>query len=175
MFAYIRYIAELSEAVVQRDPATHSKWQAYWFSPGVRALSYHYRAHKHFLKKRFFLANMISKRARKKTGIEIHPGATIGKRVVIDHGMGIVVGETAVIGDDVLMYHGVTLGATGNSDQGKRHPTIDDHVIIGAGSSILGDVVVGKHARIGATSVVLKDVPPYATAVGIPAVIKMKR
>ena len=121
-----------------------------------------------YTKKLFFLARFISQLSRFFTGIEIHPGATIGRGLVIDHGMGVVIGETAEIGDDVLLYHGVTLGGTGK-DKGKRHPTLGNNVVIGAGAKVLGPIYIGNNAKIGANSVVLKDVPEGATAVGIPA------
>ena len=136
--------------------------------PGVKAISYHRKAHwcyEHDLK---FLARAISQLSRHRTGIEIHPGAKIGKRLVIDHGMGIVIGETAEIGDDCLIYHGVTLGGTGK-DSGKRHPTIGNNVLIGTGAKVLGPFKVGDNSRIAANSVVLSEIPPDSTAVGVPA------
>jgi serine O-acetyltransferase len=138
--------------------------------PGIQAVRSYRKANwcwKHNFK---FLARAISQHSRKKTGIEIHPGATIGKRLVIDHGMGVVIGETAEIGDDVLIYQGVTLGGTGK-DHGKRHPTIGDNVLIGCGAKVLGPINVGSGSRIAAGAVVLKDVPQNATAVGVPAQI----
>ena len=125
-------------------------------------------AHFLYTKKLFFLARFVSQISRFFTGIEIHPGAKIGKGLVIDHGMGVVIGETAEIGDNVLLYHGVTLGGTGK-DKGKRHPTLGDNVIIGAGAKVLGPIYIGSNSKIGANSVVLKDVPEGSTAVGIPA------
>ena len=136
--------------------------------PGIKAVCSHRRAHwcyEHNLK---FLARLISQNSRRRTGIEIHPGAKIGKRLVIDHGMDIVIGETAEIGDDCLMYHGVTLGGTGK-DTGKRHPTIGNNVLISTGAKVLGPITVGDNSRIAANAVVLKEIPENSTAVGIPA------
>jgi serine O-acetyltransferase len=136
--------------------------------PGVKAVRSHRKAHwcyEHNLK---FLARLISQRSRKRTGIEIHPGAKLGRRLVIDHGMGIVIGETAEVGDDCLIYHGVTLGGTGK-DKGKRHPTIGNNVLISCGAKVLGPFKVGDNSRIAANAVVLSEVPEDSTAVGIPA------
>ncbi len=163
-----RELKELTAAYKARDPAARSTLEILLFYPGVRAVRRHRRAHwcwEHNLK---FLARFISHRTRKKTGIEIHPGAQIGRRLVIDHGMGIVIGETAQIGDDVLLYQGVTLGGTGK-DKGKRHPTIGDNVLIGSGAKVLGPFTVGAGSRVAAGAVVLEEVPPDATAVGVPA------
>ena len=126
------------------------------------------RAHKHYLKGHSFRARYISQKAARKTGIEIHPGATIGRRLVIDHGTGIVIGETTEIGDDVLIYQGVTLGGTGK-DIGKRHPTVGNNVMISAGAKVLGPIKIGDNSRVAAGAVVLKDVPPNSTVVGVPA------
>ena len=136
--------------------------------PGVKATLRHRRAHWYWTHGLKFLGRFVSQRTRKKTGIEIHPGATIGRRLVIDHGMGIVIGETAEVGDDVLMYQGVTLGGTGK-DQGKRHPTIGNNVLIGSGAKVLGPFRVGDNSRIASNAVVLSEVPPDSTAVGVPA------
>ena len=121
-----------------------------------------------YLKKHYFLARYICEKAKRKTGIEIHPGATIGRGLFIDHGMGVVIGETAEVGDDVTLYHGVTLGGTGK-DKGKRHPTLGNNVVVGAGAKILGPILIGNDAKVGANAVVVKNVPDGATAVGIPA------
>ena len=160
----------LLAAYQRRDPAARSKLEIFLLYPGVHAVLWHHIAHWLYQHKRFFLARWVSQHARKKTGIEIHPGATIGHRLVIDHGMGIVIGETAEIGDDCLIYHGVTLGGTGK-DQGKRHPTIGNNVLISCGAKVLGPFKVGTNARIAANAVVLSEVPEDATAVGIPAQI----
>ena len=159
---------ETLEAYQRRDPAARSKLEVFLLYPGVHALLWHRVAHWLYLRRRFFLARWISQRVRKKTGIEIHPGATIGQRLVIDHGMGIVIGETAEIGDDCLLYQGVTLGGTGK-DQGKRHPTLGNNVMVGSGARVLGPFKVGDNSRIAAGAVVLREVPPGATAVGVPA------
>ena len=160
----------LLSAYQRRDPAARSKLEIFLLYPGVHAVIYHRIAHwfyRHGIK---FIARCVSQWSRFWTGIEIHPGATIGKRLVIDHGMGIVIGETAEIGDDCLIYHGVTLGGTGK-DQGKRHPTIGNNVMISSGAKVLGPFKVGDNARIASNAVVLREVPEDATAVGIPAQI----
>ena len=162
------YLSETIRAYQARDPAARSAIEILLLYPGVKATMRHRRAHwcwTHGLK---FLGRYISQRTRKKTGIEIHPGATVGRRLVIDHGMGIVIGETAEIGDDVLMYQGVTLGGTGK-DHGKRHPTIGNNVLIGSGAKVLGPFKVGDNSRIASNAVVLSEVPPDSTAVGVPA------
>lgn len=138
-------------------------------------MCYYKITNKLYKKNHNVLAKMIAQRARRVTGIEIHPGATIGRDVFIDHGMGVVIGETAEIGDNVMMYHGVTLGGVGGDKNAKRHPTVEADVIIGAGAKVLGPITIGKGAKIGANAVVLKSVPPYATAVGIPARIIEKK
>jgi serine O-acetyltransferase len=159
---------ETLSAYQARDPAARSKLEIFLLYPGVHAIINHRIAHWFYQHRLFFLARLISQRSRRKTGIEIHPGATIGRRFVIDHGMGIVIGETAEVGDDVLLYHGVTLGGTGK-DQGKRHPTIGNNVLIGCGAKVLGPFKVGDNSRIASNSVVLTEVPSNATAVGVPA------
>ncbi len=164
------YVNELLGAYQRRDPAARSKLEIFLLYQGVRATLDYRVAHWLYLRKRYFLARCVSQWSRFWTGIEIHPGATIGRRLVIDHGMGIVIGETAEVGDDVLLYHGVTLGGTGK-DTGKRHPTIGNNVLIGCGAKILGPFQVGNGSRIAANSVVLSEVPAHATAVGIPAQI----
>lgn len=154
--------------IVENDPAARSKLEVLLLYPCIHVQIAHKLSHFLYKHKWFFLARLISQIARLFTGIEIHPGATIGKGLCIDHGMGVVIGETAEIGDDVLIYHGVTLGGTGK-DKGKRHPTIGNGVVIGAGAKVLGPIKVGNNAKIGANAVVVKDVPEGATAVGIPA------
>jgi serine O-acetyltransferase len=151
----------------QRDPAARGWLEVVLFYPGVHALLWHRAAHRMWLAGYKFPARAISWFARLVANIDIHPAATIGERLFIDHGAGVVIGETAVIGDDVTMYHGVTLGGT-SWEPGKRHPTVCDGVLIGAGAKILGPITVGRHARIGANSVVIEDVPPEMTVVGIP-------
>ena len=161
-------LRETIAAYQARDPAARSWLEILLLYPGIKAVRSHRLAHwcyRHDLK---FWARAISQRSRRRTGIEIHPGATIGRRLVIDHGMGIVIGETAEIGDDCLIYHGVTLGGTGK-DVGKRHPTIGNNVLIGTGAKVLGPIKVGDNSRIAANSVVLKEIPEDSTAVGIPA------
>ena len=161
-------LKETIEAYKARDPAARSSLEIYFLYPGLKAVRSHRKAHwcyEHNLK---FLARFISQCSRHRTGIEIHPGAKIGKCLFIDHGMGIVFGETAEIGDNCTIYHGVTLGGTGK-DTGKRHPTLGNNVLIGAGTKVLGPVYIGDNARIGAGSVVLRNLPANCTAVGVPA------
>ena len=158
----------LLEAYQRRDPAARSKLEILLLYPGVHAIFYHRIAHWLYEQNLKFLARCVSQWSRFWTGIEIHPGAKIGRRLVMDHGMGIVIGETAEIGDDCLIYHGVTLGGTGK-DHGKRHPTIGNNVLISCGAKVLGPFKVGDNARIAANAVVLSEVPEAATAVGIPA------
>ncbi len=162
------YLKETIKAYQDRDPAARSALEVYLLYPGVRAVMRHRRAHWCWTHNLKFLGRAISQRTRKKTGIEIHPGATIGRRLVIDHGMGVVIGETAEIGDDVLLYQCVTLGGTGK-DHGKRHPTIGNNVLIGSGAKVLGPFKVGDNSRIASNAVVLSEVPANSTAVGVPA------
>ena len=161
-------IKEDIAAVMERDPAATSALQVFFLYPGVKAIRMHRRAHFFYNHKMFFIARWISQRAVRKTGIEIHPGATIGRRLVIDHGNGVVIGETTEIGDDVLIYQGVTLGGTGK-DTGKRHPTIGNNVMISSGAKVLGPFKVGDNSRIAAGAVFLEEVPPDSTFVGVPA------
>ena len=158
----------LLAAYQRRDPAARSKLEIFMLYPGVHAIINHRIAHWLYLHHRFFLARCVSQWSRFWTGIEIHPGATIGRRLVIDHGMGIVIGETAEVGDDCLLYQGVTLGGTGK-DKGKRHPTLGNNVLVGSGAKVLGPFKVGDNCRIAAGAVVLREVPPNSTAVGVPA------
>ena len=162
------YLSELLSAYQRRDPAARGKLEIFLLYPGVHAVIYHRIAHWLYCHQLKFLARCVSQWSRFWTGIEIHPGAKIGRRLVIDHGMGIVIGETAEVGDDCLIYHGVTLGGTGK-DQGKRHPTIGNNVMISCGAKVLGPFKVGDNARIASNAVVLSEVPESATAVGIPA------
>ena len=155
-------------SVFGRDPAVRSRIEVFFCYPGFHALVFYHVAHWLWGCGFRLLGRFVSHLGRMATGIEIHPGAAIGRRFFIDHGMGVVIGETAVIGDDVTLYHGVTLGGVTWSP-GKRHPTVEDGVVIGAGAQVLGPITVGRDARIGANAVVLKDVPPGATMVGIPA------
>ena len=161
-------LSETLGAYQARDPAARSKLEIFLLYPGVHAIIFHRVSHWLYCHKLFFLARLNSQIARHLTGIEIHPGAKIGRRFVIDHGMGIVIGETTEIGDDCLIYHGVTLGGTGK-DHGKRHPTLGNNVMVSAGAKVLGPFKVGDGARIAANAVVLTEIPPEATAVGVPA------
>ena len=161
-------LGETLRAYQARDPAARSRLEIFLIYPGVHATLYHRLAHFLYRRRLFFLARLVSQWSRFWTGIEIHPGAKIGRRFVIDHGMGIVIGETAEIGDDCLIYHGVTLGGTGK-DQGKRHPTLGNNVMVSAGAKVLGPFKVGDNSRIASNAVVLSEIPPDSTAVGVPA------
>ncbi|MDR0915730.1 MAG: serine O-acetyltransferase [Oscillospiraceae bacterium] len=165
MFSRLR---ETLNAYKQRDPAARGSLYVFLLYPGVAALINHRVAHWLYRRHLHFLPRMVSQWSRFWTGIEIHPGAQIGRRFVIDHGTGIVIGETTIIGDDVLVYQGATLGGTGK-DTGKRHPTVGNDVLIGAGARILGPITIGDNSRIAAGAVVLRDVPSGSTAVGVPA------
>ncbi|EET85352.1 serine O-acetyltransferase [Clostridium carboxidivorans P7] len=156
------------ESAMKNDPAARNPVEVFILYPCIHAFIHHRMAHFLYKRKFFFMARLISQLSRFFTGIEIHPGAQIGKGMFIDHGMGVVIGETAEVGDNVTLYHGVTLGGTGK-DKGKRHPTVGSNVTIGAGAKILGPITIGDNVKIGANSVVLKNVPSNTTAVGIPA------
>ncbi len=156
------------DAVMERDPAARSRLEVFFLYSGFRAVRAHRRANWLYRHRMKFLARFISQRSRKKTGIEIHPAAKIGRGLFIDHGMSVVIGETAEIGDNCTLYQNVTLGGTGK-DHGKRHPTLGNNVLVGAGAKVLGPFTVGDHARVAAGAVVLDAVPPGATAVGVPA------
>jgi len=158
---------EEAKSIVERDPAARSVWQVIFQYPGYKAVRMHRLAHWFHKKGMYFIARGISQYARHKTGIEIHPGAKIGKCLFIDHGMGVVIGETAEIGDYCTIYHGVTLGGTGK-DKGKRHPTVGNNVLISAGAKILGPMKIGDNAKIGANAVVLREVEADTTVVGVP-------
>jgi serine O-acetyltransferase len=161
-------IREDITSVFDRDPAARSTWEVLTCYPGLHALAMHRVAHLFWQARLRWLGRFASHIARFLTGIEIHPGATIGRRFFIDHGMGVVIGETAEIGDDCTLYHGVTLGGT-SWNEGKRHPTLKNGVVIGAGAKVLGPITIGDNAKIGSNAVVVRNVPPGATAVGIPA------
>ena len=162
------FLREMVNAYHQRDPAARSKLEVLLCYPGLHAIMIHRLGHGLWSRRFFLLGRMVSHFGRFLTGIEIHPGAQLGRRVVIDHGMGVVIGETAILGDDAYLYHQVTLG-TASTSKGKRHPTVGRDVILGAGAKILGDIVVGDGARVGANAVVVTDVQPGQTVVGIPA------
>ena len=155
------------QAVFERDPAARSAFEIVTTYPGFHAVMWHRLAHRLWGARLFWLARMVSHLSRWLTGIEIHPGAQIGRRFFIDHGMGVVIGETAVIGDDCTLYHGVTLGGT-SWQKGKRHPTLGRDVVVGAGAKVLGPINIGDHARIGSNAVVVKSVPENSTVVGVP-------
>ena len=165
-------MTEYIQNIRRNDPAMRSDLEILLY-PSFWAMVYHKVAHCLYKKNLFWLSRFVSQRGRKRTGIEIHPGAQIGKCLFIDHGMGVVIGETSIIGDYVTIYHGVTLGATGK-EKGKRHPTIGNNVIIGANAQIIGSFTVGDGSLIGAGSVVLKEVPPGSTVVGVPGKVVNK-
>lgn len=173
MFHYIRYIKEEIQIIRDRDPAIKSSMEVLLY-PSFKAIMRYRLAHKLYMKGHYFFARWISQRTARKTGIEIHPGAKIGRGLFIDHGHGVVIGETAVVGDNVTLYQGVTLGGTGK-ESGKRHPTIGNNVMISAGAKVLGSFKIGDNSKIGAGSVVLKEVPPNSTVVGIPGRIVKRR
>jgi serine O-acetyltransferase len=165
---FLTRLREDIATIKERDPAARSTVEILLAYPGLHAVLFYRVAHRLWQRGYTTPARVLSHVARFLTGIEIHPGATIGRRFFIDHGMGVVIGETAIVGDDVTLYQGVTLGGTGK-ERGKRHPTLGDNVIVGVGSKVLGAITIGDGARIGGGSVVLKDVPPHTTAVGVPA------
>lgn len=162
----ISYVKEEIQVIRERDPAIKSNWEVFLYPSFKVILSYRV-AHRLYRKKHYFLARWVSQRAARKTGIEIHPGATIGKGLFIDHGSGVIIGETAELGNNVTLYQGVTLGGTGK-EHGKRHPTLKDNVMVSAGAKVLGSFTIGENSKIGAGSVVLKEVPPNCTVVGVP-------
>lgn len=162
----ISYVQEELQVIKERDPAIKSNMEVFLY-PSFKVIMHYRVAHKLYQKKHYFLARWISQRGARKTGIEIHPGAKIGKGFFIDHGTGVIIGETTVIGNNVTLYQGVTLGGTGK-EQGKRHPTLKDNVMVSAGAKILGSFTIGENSKIGAGSVVLKEVPPDCTVVGVP-------
>lgn len=162
----ISYIKNEIQVIRERDPAIKSNMEVLLY-PSFKVILRYRVAHRLYLKKHYFWARWISQKAARKTGIEIHPGATIGKGLFIDHGSGVIIGETTIIGDNVTLYQGVTLGGTGK-EQGKRHPTLMDNVMVSAGAKILGSFTIGENSKIGAGSVVLEEVPPNCTVVGVP-------
>lgn len=162
----ISYIKEEIGIIRERDPAIRSNWEVFLY-PSFKAILRYRVAHKLYLKQHYFLARWLSQRGVRKTGIEIHPGAQIGRGLFIDHGSGVVIGETTIIGNNVTLYQGVTLGGTGK-EKGKRHPTLQDNVMVSAGARILGSFTIGENSKIGAGSVVLKEIPPNCTVVGVP-------
>ena len=162
----ISYVKEEIQVIRERDPAIKSNMEVFLY-PSFQAILRYRVPHKLYRKKHYFLARWVSQRAARKTGIEIHPGATIGKGLFIDHGSGVIIGETAELGNNVTLYQGVTLGGTGK-EHGKRHPTLKDNVMVSAGAKVLGSFTIGENSKIGAGSVVLKEVPPNCTVVGVP-------
>ncbi|MGB4841963.1 MAG: serine O-acetyltransferase EpsC, partial [Leptotrichiaceae bacterium] len=167
MSAIFKWLNNEIENIMEKDPAAKSKFEVFFLYPSLQSVIY-YKISSFFYKyKIFFIARLVSQFARFMTGIEIHPGAKVGKKVFFDHGMGIVVGETAIIGDNCIIFHGVTLGGV-TSTKTKRHPTLENNVTVGAGAKILGNITIGEDSKIGANSVILKDIPKNSVAVGIP-------
>ena len=162
----IKYIKEEMKIIEERDPAIHSKWEVFLY-PSFKVMLHYRLAHKLYINGHYFWARWVSQRGVRKTGIEIHPGAQIGKGLFIDHGNGVIIGETTIIGDNCTLYQGVTLGGTGK-EHGKRHPTIGNNVMISAGAKVLGSFKIGDNSKIGSGSVVLHEVPPNSTVVGVP-------
>ena len=163
-----KFIKEQVNTIRKNDPALKSVLEVFLY-PSFRVQVYHKISSFFYNHNLFFIARLISEFAKRRTGIEIHPGALIGRGLFIDHGFGVVIGETAIIGNDVVMFHGVTLGGRGNEKTKKRHPTICDNVFIGSGAKVLGNITIGENSKVGANAVVLKDVPSNTTVVGIPA------
>lgn len=163
---FLKNVRQEIKVIRERDPAIHSNMEVFLY-PSFKVMLHYKLAHKLYLKGHYFWARWVSQRAVRKTGIEIHPGAIIGEGLFIDHGNGVIIGETAIVGNNVTLYQGVTLGGTGK-EQGKRHPTIGDNVMISAGAKVLGSFVIGENSKIGAGSVVLEEVPPNSTVVGVP-------
>lgn len=163
-----RYVKNLIKLIREKDPAINSNLEVFLY-PCFKVMIYYKISHYFYMKKYYLLARYFSERGKKKTGIEIHPGAIIGRNFFIDHGVGVVIGETAIVGDDVTIFHGVTLGGTGK-EKGKRHPTIGNNVFIGSGAKILGNINIGNNVKIGANAVILKDVLDNSTVVGVPGV-----
>ncbi len=163
---FIKFIKEEMQVIKERDPAMHSNMEVFLY-PSFRAIIYYRIAHKLYEGKHYFWARWVSQKGARKTGIEIHPGARIGKGLFIDHGNGVIIGETAIVGDNVTLYQGVTLGGTGK-EHGKRHPTLCNNVMVSAGAKVLGSFTIGENSKIGAGSVVLEEVPPNSTVVGVP-------
>ncbi len=163
---FLKHLKEEIALIKERDAAIHSTMEVFLY-PSFKVMLHYRFAHRLYTKKHYFLARWVSQRAVRKTGIEIHPGAQIGKGFFIDHGNGVIIGETTIIGDNVTLYQGVTLGGTGK-EQGKRHPTLGNNIMIGAGAKVLGSCTIGDNCKIGAGSVVLSDVPPGSTVVGVP-------
>lgn len=168
-----RKLREDIAVVKEKDPAARSSFEIFLTYSGLKAVRSYRRAHWFYKHKMFTIARIISQRSRHKTGIEIHPGAKIGKGLFIDHGMGVVIGETTIIGDNCLLYQGVTLGGTGK-DKGKRHPTLGNNVMVGAGAKVLGPIEIGDNVKVAANAVVLKDIPKNCTAVGVPARVAVR-
>ena len=166
VMGFLKNIKNDIKVIRERDPAIHSDMEVFLY-PSFKVMMHYRIAHKLYTQGHYFLARWVSQRGVRKTGIEIHPGATIGKGLFIDHGSGVIIGETAILGDNITLYQGVTLGGTGK-EQGKRHPTLEDNVMVSAGAKVIGSFTIGKNSKIGAGSVVLEAVPPNCTVVGVP-------
>jgi len=169
----MKFIKEQISTIKKNDPAIHTTLEVFLY-PSFKAQLYHKITSFFYKRKYYFIARLISEKAKRKTGIEIHPGATIGKNFFIDHGTGVVIGETTIIGNNVTIFHGVTLGGTGK-EKGKRHPTIGNNVLIGSGAKILGNINIGDNVKIGANAVILKDIESNTTVVGIPGKIVKRK
>ncbi len=169
----LSYIRDEIQVIRERDPAIKSNWEVILY-PSFKAILHYRVAHWLYKRKRYFWARWVSQRGVRKTGIEIHPGATIGKGLFIDHGSGVIIGETAELGDNITLYQGVTLGGTGK-EKGKRHPTLRDNVMVSAGAKVLGSFTIGENSKIGAGAVVLEEVPPDCTVVGVPGRIVRRK
>ncbi len=168
MISFIKDLARNVRAIKEYDPACKSRFMALFLYPHIKSIAIHRIAHRFYRWKLYFIARLLSNCGRFWTGIEIHPGAKIGKGLIIDHGMGVVIGETTIIGDNCIIYQSVTLGGTSTS-KGKRHPTLEDNVLVGAGAKVLGNITLGKGTKVGANAVLLKNTEPDSTWVGIPA------
>ena len=173
MFSWLRTLRNDARTIIRNDPAARNMWEVALY-PGLHAVALHRIAHRMWQAGVPFVPRLLSQISRFITGIEIHPGARIGSSLFIDHGMGVVIGETTIVGERVILYQGVTLGGTGKQS-GKRHPTLGNDVVVGVGAKVLGAITVGDGARVGAGAVVVKDVPPYSTAIGVPARVVLTR
>lgn len=170
-----KYLKDLFIFIKSNDPSVKNNFELL-LMPGVKAIIYYKISRYFYLRKHYYISRLLLEKCKRKTGIEIHPGASIGKNLFIDHGLGVVIGETSVIGDNVIIYQGVTIGATGKKVKGRRHPVIGNNVFIGSGAKILGNIKVGNNVKIGANAVVLKDIPSNVTTVGIPSkIVKNKK
>lgn len=170
-----KYLKDLFKFIKQNDPSIKNSFEIF-LMPGVKAIIYYRISRYFYIRKHYFISRLLLEKCKRKTGIEIHPGATIGKNLFIDHGLGVIIGETSIIKDNVIIYQGVTIGATGKKVIGRRHPIIGNNVFIGSGAKILGNIIIGDNVKIGANAVVLKDIIDDVTTVGIPSeIVKTKK